>query len=239
MNEQMPQRQLGEGDSSGWHKAKKVLKWVLIVAAVLYGIGVLMMIYKWYVAPEAVERIHARKVTMDMVMGKNLPPVPDVKKNNKTVAGIDANNNGVRDDVELEIWRRHPQSARIRAAQLQYAQALQSQITEVIESTTLVAALQEVDRGSGCIWDAFPEDKTGQPNDKPLHEWNQEEIDLGNSASKKARALREPVLKEIDALVLNTPDRTSAKQQTYKFMVGYGDGIKMSDCDVLLDSLPN
>ena len=119
------------GQVSAWVKTKKVLKWILIVCAVLYGIGVLIMVYKWYIAPKAVERIHARKVTMDMVMGKNLPPAPDAKKNNKTVAGIDVNNNCVRDDVELEIWRRHPESAKIRAAQLQYAQALQSFFTDV------------------------------------------------------------------------------------------------------------
>ena len=35
-----------------------------------------------------------------MPKGINVPPVPDEKINNSTLAGVDSNNNGVRDDIE-------------------------------------------------------------------------------------------------------------------------------------------
>ncbi|MDR0408574.1 MAG: hypothetical protein LBH45_06650 [Campylobacteraceae bacterium] len=35
-----------------------------------------------------------------VVNGYELPPCPDPKENDKTLLGIDSNNNGVRDDVE-------------------------------------------------------------------------------------------------------------------------------------------
>ena len=75
-----------------------------------------MQMYHWYRTPAAVERIHARAVTMEMVVGENLPPEPPADERDRTVAGVDANANGVRDDVELEIHRRHADFAKIRAA---------------------------------------------------------------------------------------------------------------------------
>ena len=53
-------------------------------------------------------------------MGTNLPPQPYEPENDATVAGLDKNNNGIRDDVELAIFAKYPKSAKIRAAELQY-----------------------------------------------------------------------------------------------------------------------
>lgn len=39
----------------------------------------------------------------EVINGIAVPPEPDPEKNNATVAGIDKNNNGVRDDVERKI----------------------------------------------------------------------------------------------------------------------------------------
>ena len=50
---------------------------------------------------EAVLRIHAQKITLDDVMGTKLPPEPSQELNDSTIEGIDANQNGIRDDVEL------------------------------------------------------------------------------------------------------------------------------------------
>ena len=47
-----------------------------------------------------------------VINGHTLPPKPDPKVNNSTLLGIDSNNNGVRDDVEIWIYQtykdRHP-----------------------------------------------------------------------------------------------------------------------------------
>ena len=47
-----------------------------------------------------------------VINGHTLPPKPDPKINNSTLLGIDSNNNGVRDDVEIWIYQtykdKHP-----------------------------------------------------------------------------------------------------------------------------------
>lgn len=40
---------------------------------------------------------------MEVINGISVPPEPDPVQNNATVAGVDANSNGVRDDVERTI----------------------------------------------------------------------------------------------------------------------------------------
>ncbi len=42
-------------------------------------------------------------VTMEAINGISVPPEPDAVLNNATLAGIDANNNRVRDDVERMV----------------------------------------------------------------------------------------------------------------------------------------
>lgn len=103
---------------------------------------------------EAVNKIHAQKITLADVMGENLPPEPDPVLKDTAIEGIDVNGNGIRDDVELAIFKLYPDSARIRAAELQYATALQMEMTkDVFNSETLVATIQEEGRGNVCILD--------------------------------------------------------------------------------------
>lgn len=42
------------------------------------------------------------------INGISVPPEPDATQNNATVAGVDSNSNGVRDDVEREIANKWP-----------------------------------------------------------------------------------------------------------------------------------
>ena len=57
-----------------------------------------------------------------------VPPDPG-PDNDKTVSGIDSNNNGIRDDVERWIAHAYPTSAKMRAAASQVALNTQKQIT--------------------------------------------------------------------------------------------------------------
>ena len=100
-----------------------------------------------------VAQIHAQKLTLADVMGENLPFPPDPTQVDATIEGVDANGNGIRDDVELAIFKKYPNSAKIRAAELQYAKALQMELTRVFNSETLVAVIQEEGRGNICILD--------------------------------------------------------------------------------------
>ena len=98
-------------------------------------------------------KIHATKLTMDDVIGKNLPPKPGTEAD-KTVAGIDANKNGIRDDVELAIFKEYPNSAKTRAVLLQYALALQMEAVQtIVNKETVIATIQEEDRADICIAD--------------------------------------------------------------------------------------
>lgn len=172
---------------------------------------------------DAVERINSRKITLDDVMGKNLPSPPDQTVNDSTVAGIDANNNAIRDDVELEIFKRYPNSARIRAAMLQYAQALQLELTEVFNSETLVKVLQKRSYARSCI------DQTGpEINLKSSHEEILNDMNIGDNRKK-----------EIDNLVINIHIREKKQSDGLNYMTTYSIPSDQLDCDIKLLSLPN
>jgi hypothetical protein len=102
----------------------------------------------------AVAAIHAQKITLADVEGTNLPPVPDQAENDATVAGIDKNNNGIRDDVELAIFKKYPNSVKIRAAELQYAMTEQMFLTKVFDTGTWKAVAEENGRAQSCIIDS-------------------------------------------------------------------------------------
>ncbi|MBU6142291.1 hypothetical protein KGO95_04260 [Patescibacteria group bacterium] len=101
----------------------------------------------------AVAKIHATKLTMDDVMGTHLPPDPGAAAN-AAIQGIDANHNGIRDDVELAIFKAYPNSARIRMPLLQYALVLQTQMTlPIVNIETVTATVEDNEsRSNICLW---------------------------------------------------------------------------------------
>lgn len=131
------------------------VKWPLLVLAVAY-VGLLIYrvpaVWEKEHNPELVAKIHATRLSLADVEGSNLPPVPDQAENDATLVGVDKNNNGIRDDVELAIFKKYPADKKTRAAALQYALELQMEFTKVINSATLVAVLQEESRGFACIY---------------------------------------------------------------------------------------
>ncbi len=182
---------------------------ILYVAAWIFGI--------WHLDQEAktqkaIDFINSEKITLDDVMGKNLPPAPDQKLNDSTIAGIDANKNGIRDDVELAIFKEYPNSAKIRAAELQYAQALQLELTQVFNSATLVATIQKEDLAFDC---------------------------LGFSGPDTSLAVAKKKQKEVEDVVLNTNLRIQSQLNNFKkYMIGYA-SLPGKECDIELSSLPN
>ncbi len=61
---------------------------------------------------------------VEVINGHILPPEPDSKINNATLLGIDSNNNGVRDDVEIWIFHTYKESI-VQAVAMQNARAFQ------------------------------------------------------------------------------------------------------------------
>ena len=133
----------------------RFLRWPLLVLALGFVILVawrLKLLYELDDTNAAVAKIHANRLTWDDVFGP-LPVEPDKEANDATLAGIDANDNGIRDDVERAIYFKYKDSAREAAPAFQYAKALQMEFTDVYNSATLVAVIQEESRATLCIGD--------------------------------------------------------------------------------------
>ena len=136
---------------------KKRFKIPLIVfgtLAVFYVVLVIIRMFHFYnldKTNEQVAKIHNTKLTMDDVIGKNLPLDPGAEAD-KTIAGVDANKNGIRDDVELTIFKAYPDSAKTRAVLLQYALALQMEVAqEVVNKETVTEVVREQSRAYSCV----------------------------------------------------------------------------------------
>ena len=174
------------------------VRWPVLVLGFLYAVLVgfrTFVLFDEEKTAEAVAQIHAQKITLADVMGTTLPPAPDQAENDATVAGIDKNNNGIRDDVELAIFKKYPNSAKIRAAELQYAMALQLMLTKVNNAETWIAAAKETSRGAACIGETVPN------RDLKIYVQRTEEV---------------------DSLVLNTSLRKEANDGVYDFTTSYG-----------------
>jgi len=185
--------------------AKKWWFWVIAIPVLLY---IALVIYRIPAVAEqnrtaaAIERIQSAKLTMTHVDGKHLPPRPDDAQANATIEGIDANVNGIRDDVERAIFDEYPDDIKVRAAMLQYAMAEQMYLTEVFNSESWKAAIYQTDRGYGCLYD----------NSNGLKGTN-------NLQSK------------VDSLMLNTSQRQEKFESLYSHEVSYT-LPSGEDCDV-------
>ncbi|MDP2648837.1 MAG: hypothetical protein Q8P19_02965, partial [bacterium] len=114
-----------------------------------------------------------------------------------------------RDDVELAIFKKYPNDARIRAAELQYAMTEQMYLTQVFNTETWKAVAEMNGRASICL----------------------------SSASravlqKDATALRE----EVESLVFNTEARTEDLDAAFVYITSHGDQLG-EPCDVAMSAL--
>jgi len=196
---------------------KKRYKIPLIVfgtLAVFYFILVIIRMFHFYnldKTNEQVAKIHNTKLTMDDVIGKNLPLDPGAEAD-KTIQGVDANKNGIRDDVELAIFKAYPNSAKTRAVLLQYALALHKE--------TVIATVQEEDRADICVADALVPRK----NPESSREYSDiEKIDTYIDFVKKIQ--------------LNIEARKKARTDFYEKIGSYNSLSNKCDIDYLL--LPN
>jgi len=133
------------------------IKWPLLVLLALALVFIVLLFWRMQVlagdeqTKVDVARIHATKLVWNDING-TLPPEPDPTENNATLVGVDSNQNGIRDDVERAIYLKYKDNKRVAIAALQYAKELQMEFTEVRNSETLVAVIQEEGRGFGCVY---------------------------------------------------------------------------------------
>ena len=88
------------------------------------------------------------------INGYTLPLMPDKALNDSTLLGIDSNNNGVRDDVEIYIYKRFKEGVNSkidRAIAMQYAKATQATLIEpekTYENKTYIL----MENANDCKW---------------------------------------------------------------------------------------
>lgn len=144
----------GSGIVSFLLRAGRMVRWPLLALIVLY-IGFVIYRIPGYNAEhkskDVVAQIHAQRLTLADVDGSHLPPLPDSTEVDATVAGVDANNNGIRDDVELAIFKKYPNSPYTRTAELQYAMTEQMFLTKVFDTATWKAVAEENGRANLCL----------------------------------------------------------------------------------------
>ncbi len=203
---------------------KKILKWAVIVLVGAFVILVIVRAFYFYnldKTNEQVDVIHATKLQLSDVMGDNLPPDPG-EEAEKTVAGVDANYNGIRDDVELAIFKEYPNSAKTRTVLLQYALAMQMEfIQPIINTVTATEIITELSRADSCVADVLV------PRKSPESSRNYSDIEK-----------IDVFINFIENKQLNTDKRKKAEQDFYKYLRSYGESTN-EICDIDISKLPN
>lgn len=199
-------------------KALKIFFIFLAAVAAIYVVLVIIRMFHFYnldKTNEQVAKIHNTKLTMDDVMGKNLPQDPGAEAD-KTIAGIDANKNGIRDDVELAIFKQYPDSAKTRAVLLQYALALQMEaIQPVVNKETVTEVATEQSRADTCLADTLVPRKSPESS----REYSDiEKIDVFINFVKEKQ--------------FNTSERKKTRKDFYEHLGSYGESTnKVCDID--------
>lgn len=86
----------------------------------------------------------------------SMPPDPG-KEGNRTVLGIDADKDGVRDDVQRWIFARHPTDVYKRNALRQLAKYYQGNMLVHPDEPAITAMAMRMKRGLNCLRKRFPE----------------------------------------------------------------------------------
>ncbi|MDO8562159.1 MAG: hypothetical protein Q7S05_05080 [bacterium] len=193
---------------------------ILFIAVVIYRIPFVMEKDR---TEQVVAQIHAQKLTMNDVNGEHLPPPPDPALVDATIEGVDANANGIRDDVELAIFKKYPDSARIRSAELQYAKALQMELGDTFNVETLTAVVWEESRGYFCIDSTFPQ----LPKSASSEEWNQQDKKFNSRIT------------EVKNLVFNTNARVQKREDIFNKYASSHSSPSDEFCDVDFSKLAN
>jgi len=147
-----------------WH----IIFGALLAAVVAYAAAVLFAYshdHAEHIDAARVSSILAQRLTDADLDEEHLPPDPDPAQVDATIDGVDANGNGVRDDVELSIAATYPASTSVSAAELQYAMSLQTQLTQVSDTPTWKAAEQMRDRAFECLVDVSPQNYSTMEQD--------------------------------------------------------------------------
>ena len=208
-------------------KVVRVVGGVLIVAYVLFIIAWIPVEWNRQETADRVEKIRNTKIVLEDALTKNnLPPEPSEEEANATIEGLDLNLNGIRDDVEWKIFRTHYDSAKTRAAELQYAKALQLYLTDVFNEETWKEASRQEDRGYFCINELF-DDRAPDKETATQGEWND------------FFALGDALTNEVEGWVFNTEGRQEKKRKIFEKYITTTSSGEEPYCDLVLKYFSN
>ena len=89
-----------------------------------------------------------------------LPPHPG-GAGKATLGGIDSDNDGVRDDIQIAIYKRYDSDAQKRATLSQLSKSLQSALlVDISVSSDKTAVTNSIDVAISCLFDTFGDDNT-------------------------------------------------------------------------------
>ncbi|MCF7833684.1 MAG: hypothetical protein K9L98_00680 [Candidatus Pacebacteria bacterium] len=162
-----------------------------------------------------VDKVLSARISLVDVMGENLPLNPK-EKVDTTIAGVDSNTNGIRDDVELAIFKKYPNSPKERAVLLQYALAFQMSASQsVLNEEIATAIVQQEDRAYLCVGSI-------------LHRDDEDPVVM-EEYFKKTDEMRDFV----NNLQFNTKERKDAQKEFYKKVRSYNSLPRTCDLDYL------
>jgi hypothetical protein len=122
-------------------------------------------------------------------------PIVDNEDLTPGLMGVDADKNGIRDDIDRLIAQKYSATPEMKKAAEQKAKALQK-FMEAADKTQARLAQAEISRAWGCVYKSFP------------HE------------DAKGRKLIDHVSKEIEALTANTRERFTKYWNSNKLISG-------------------
>lgn len=206
-------------------KIFNIFKWAFLV---LIGFFIILVIIRFFNLSDVektnnqVLKIHSTKLSMNDVLGDNLPPDPGAAADT-TVEGVDFNKNGIRDDVEIAIFKEYPNSAKTRAVLLQYALSLQMETTQPFINEKIVTEIvTEEGRADTCLSETL----------SPRKDLDSERdyIDIENI---------DKFINFVEELQINNDARIDAHKNFYTYLRSYGESTNKINCDIDLSELSN
>lgn len=199
---------MNKSKSSVFVKIFKITSEIVGLLLLVYLIWLTYASIQYYPTIGALENIKNTRLTMQDVTGETLPPKRTEQEYKATIEGLDENNNGIRDDVEHAIFDMTDDSLQMRAAKLQYAQALQLYFSSVRDGKTLGAVVHKTSFAYGCIldetWKKYSDIKDGL---KRIEEEDSIILPIkGIMMNTKARIDTKAEKDSIHTVLLNVPD---------------------------------
>ena len=98
--------------------------------------------------------VNVSLVAPELINGTAVPPEPQADLNNASLAGFDANGNGIRDDIERYLAMTYPQSAKTRAALLGVSKQFQAALlsTSPSDVSATIAGYRATAGAIDCLW---------------------------------------------------------------------------------------